>query len=114
MYLVAERNGKANANRRHARNWETFQPVHQGGDKYAFKSHHNKYLVAERDGSLNANRGRIGRWEQFRVEQQEEGTPSPRPTRCPPCPSDLQNRPEKGIGACAITRNNNEVTINTK
>jgi len=107
-YLVAERNGKANADRLRARNWETFQPI-RVGDKYAFKSYHNKYLVAEKDGSLNANRRRIGRWERFRVEQHDGGTPPQQPDRpgkCPPCPLELQNRQEKGIGACAITQNN--------
>ena len=66
-FLVAERNGAANANRPWARSWETFQAVPQGGNKFAFKSHHNKYLVAERNGKLNANRPWIRSWEKFQV-----------------------------------------------
>ena len=65
--MVAENDGGANANRGHARKWETFEVIYQGGNMYAFKSYHGKYLVAESDGQLNANRAAIGRWEKLEV-----------------------------------------------
>ena len=66
-FLVAGRDGAANANSRVARTWESFQVIPQGGNKFAFKSHHNKYLVAEKNGKLNANRPWIRASEKFQV-----------------------------------------------
>ena len=65
--MVAESDGRANANRGHTGIWETFEVIHQGGNTYAFKSYHGKYLVAESNGKLNANRAAIGTWEKFEV-----------------------------------------------
>ena len=65
--MVAENDGGANANRGHARKWETFEVIYQGGNMYAFKSYHGKYLVAEGNGELNVNRAAIGTWEKFEV-----------------------------------------------
>ena len=66
-FLVAEKHGGANADRKEAGDWEAFEVIPRGGNKFAFKSHHSKYLVAEKDGSLNANRDQIGDWEVFEV-----------------------------------------------
>ena len=66
-FLVAEKHGGANADRTEAGDWEAFEVIPRGGNKFAFKSHHSKYLVAEKDGSLNANRDQIGDWEVFEV-----------------------------------------------
>ena len=54
-YLAAESNGKANANWAKADNWELFEPVDFGDDKYGFKTHHNTYLVAGNDKTFNAD-----------------------------------------------------------
>ena len=66
-HLAAESNGKANANRPWAYSWETFTPVHLGGNKYAFKTHHNTYLVAGKDESLNSDSVLVEEWETFEV-----------------------------------------------
>merc|ERR1712198_622934 len=66
-HLAAESNGKANANRPWAYSWEQFVPVHLGGNKYAFKTHHNTYLVAGKDESLNSNSVLVEEWETFEV-----------------------------------------------
>ena len=55
-YVVAEKNGKANANRDWMRSWEIFSVTFIGANKVHFMGHHGKYLVAERDGTVNANR----------------------------------------------------------
>ena len=70
--MVAERSGKANANRSVAKGWETFLVIPQGGNKFAFRSHHNKFLVAQQDGSLNANSNQIGSEEEFQVTCNKE------------------------------------------
>ena len=66
-HLAAESNGKANANRPWAYSWEKFVPVHLGGNKYAFKTHHNTYLVAGKDESLNSDSVLVEEWETFEV-----------------------------------------------
>ena len=55
MYLAAESDGKANANREEVDNWELFEPVGLGSDKYAFKTHHNTFLVAGNEKTFNAD-----------------------------------------------------------
>ena len=76
--MVAERNGRANANSSVAKGRETFivtiwfLVIPQGGNKFAFKSYHNKFLVAEQDGSLNANSNQIGSEEEFQVTCNKE------------------------------------------
>ena len=73
-YVVAEKDGKANANRKHARSWETFTVEYLGGNKIALKSTHGKYLVAEKkDKEVNANRPHRKSWETFTVEKQKGG-----------------------------------------
>jgi len=66
-HLAAEANGRANANRPWAHSWEQFVPVHLGGNKYAFKTHHNTYLVAGKDESLNSDSIEAEEWETFEV-----------------------------------------------
>ena len=66
-FLAAEANGRAYANRARAYSWEQFVPVHLGGNKYAFKTHHNTYLVAGKDESLNSNSIEAEEWETFEV-----------------------------------------------
>ncbi len=76
-YLVAEADGRANADRAALGPWEQFRIVRSGpstlanyvsyGDLVSLESHHGRYLVAESDGSANANREKIGGWERFRV-----------------------------------------------
>ena len=74
-YVVAEKSGKANANRNHARSWETFTVEDLGKNKIALKSVHGKYLVAEKSNKdVNANRSKRGPWEVFQVEKQRDGT----------------------------------------
>ena len=38
-----------------------------GGNKFAFKSHHNKWLVAESNGTINCNRDQMGPYERFEL-----------------------------------------------
>merc|ERR1712111_242960 len=66
-YLVAEDDGRANANRNRVGHWESFEVIDVGGNSFAFKSWKSKFLVAENDGSLNANRANLGPWEKFHV-----------------------------------------------
>ena len=72
-YVVAEKNGKANANRGWMRSWEIFTVTFSGVDKVQFKGHHGKYLVAERDGTVNANRPWARSWETWTVEDKGNG-----------------------------------------
>ena len=65
-YLVAERDGKANANREVASLYETFEVIKKGNG-FAFKSYHGKWLVAEKNGALNANRPLALEHETFQV-----------------------------------------------
>lgn len=74
-FMVAESDGKLNANRDVADSWEKFEIVRSGdtknniyvtfGDTISLRSCHGKYVVAESDGSANANRDDIGDWEKF-------------------------------------------------
>lgn len=76
-FVVAESNGKANANRDKIGEWEKFTLIRSGntqdenffciGDIITLKSYHNKYVVAETNGTVNANRDRIGEWEKWTV-----------------------------------------------
>ena len=72
-YVVAEKKGKANANRDWMRSWEIFSVTFIGVDKVQFKGHHGKYLVAERDGTVNANRPWARSWETWTVENKWTG-----------------------------------------
>ena len=65
-FLVAEQDGKVNANREVDDVWETFE-VTKKGNGFAFKSHHGKWLVAEENGALNANRTKDSIYETFQV-----------------------------------------------
>lgn len=58
------------ANRDWARQWETFEVLHLGNHRIAFRSVANgKFVTAENDGSspLIANRDSIGQWETFEI-----------------------------------------------
>ena len=72
-YVVAESNGKANANRSWMRSWEKFTVTFIGVDKVQFKGDHGKYLVAEPDGTVNANRSQASTWETWTVEEKGNG-----------------------------------------
>ena len=80
-YVVAEPDGKANANRPVAGGWETWTLQWLGGTTVAFKGAHNKYLVAEptptrlgRTGNALANRHAIlGSWEKFTLDKVDGG-----------------------------------------
>ena len=72
-YVVAEDNGKANANRDNLGAWEIFVVTFIGDDKVQFKGHHGKYLVAEKDGTVNANRPQAWAWETWTVENKGNG-----------------------------------------
>ena len=67
-YVVAERNGHANANRDKLDLWEQFSVEKKGNNKFAFKSHHGKYLIALPNGKVMANGPRPDTWETFTVE----------------------------------------------
>jgi len=67
-YVVAESNGRANANRGGIGPWEKFKVELLGNFKIALKSFHNKYLVSEWFGGANANRVIRGPWEIFTIE----------------------------------------------
>ncbi|MCA9690825.1 MAG: RICIN domain-containing protein, partial [Myxococcales bacterium] len=74
-WLVAESDGRLNANRPHAQTWETFTVERTGptqhlshlcwGDTVSLKSFHGKYVVAESNGAANANRAAVGAWERL-------------------------------------------------
>lgn len=76
-YFVAERDGRANANRGRIGPWERFIVGDAGGSApnraltwgatISLRSAHGRYVVAERDGALNANRQRVGPYERFTV-----------------------------------------------
>ncbi|MCB1025449.1 MAG: hypothetical protein KDB79_13720, partial [Acidobacteria bacterium] len=77
-YLVAEDDGRLNANRPSSGDWEKFRIIYssnpgaQGGvvnfsHKISLRSFHNKFLVAEENGRANANRTAIGPWEQWSI-----------------------------------------------
>ena len=72
-YVVAEDNGKANANQDNLGAWEIFVVTFIGDDKVQFKGHHGKYLVAEADGTVNANRPQASTWETWTVEEKGNG-----------------------------------------
>ena len=76
--MVAEKNGRANANGLVAFNREAFlvipliPSVNLERNRFAFRSHDNKFLVAEQDGSLNADSNQIGSQEEFQVACNKE------------------------------------------
>ena len=68
---MAEQDGRANANRKNARSWETLTVEELGGNKIALKSAHGKYFAAEEyDNEINANRESRLSWEIFEVVKQ--------------------------------------------
>ena len=72
-YVVAERDGTANANRVRMKTLEIFSVTFIGVDKVQFKGHHGKYLVAEKDGTVNANRSQARTLETWTVENKGNG-----------------------------------------
>ncbi|MEZ4472001.1 MAG: hypothetical protein R3F60_14640 [bacterium] len=73
-YVVAEADGKANANRDQAREWEHWQLIRNGNGTVSLKGFHGKYLVAEPDGRANADRPVAREWEQWRMVDNGDGT----------------------------------------
>jgi len=61
-YVVAESDGKANANKDSVQIWTV---VARPGGKIALKGSNGMYLVAERNGEANANRPWARSWETF-------------------------------------------------
>ena len=77
LYVVAEDDGNANANREQKSSWETFTIDDLGDNKFSFRSVHDKYLVAENlfhGYEVNCNRDRASTWEKFNAEVQKDGT----------------------------------------
>ena len=72
-YVVAERDGTANANRDWMLAHEIFVVTFIGDDKVQFKGHHGEYLVAEPDGTVNANRPQASTLETWTVELNGNG-----------------------------------------
>ena len=72
-FVVAEENGKANANRDKLDIWEIFSVIFIGENKVQFKGHHGKYLGAQIDGTVNANQDSADLWETWTVEQKVSG-----------------------------------------
>ncbi|MEM9293848.1 MAG: hypothetical protein AAGD01_19375 [Acidobacteriota bacterium] len=76
-FLVAEQDGRLNANRRQAREWEQFRLVDPAnpasgepirfGDQLALFSHHSRWVVGEPDGDAHADRDQLGNWEIWTV-----------------------------------------------
>ena len=72
-FVVAEENGKANANRDKLDIWEIFSVIFIGENKVQLKGHHGKYLGALSDGTVNANQDLADLWETWTVEQKVSG-----------------------------------------
>lgn len=76
-YVVAEDDGRANANRGAVGDWERWVVLGPNGEasgavecgaQIALRGAHGRYLVAESDGRANADRWGVGEWERFTVE----------------------------------------------
>lgn len=75
LFLVAEQDGRLDANREDPRSWEHFRLVAVAaagsqlayGDQVALRSAHGPFVVAEADGSAWANRLQVGAWETWTV-----------------------------------------------
>jgi len=72
-YVVAEDNGKANANGNKFDVREIFSVTFIGEDKVQLKGHNGKYLVAELDGTVNADRDQASSWETWTVKNEGIG-----------------------------------------
>jgi len=76
-YLVAEADGRLNANRDRIGSWEKFTILDPNntastreakyGDTISLRSYHGKYVVAEVDGKAKADRTAIGPWEKWTI-----------------------------------------------
>jgi len=76
-YLVAEADGRLNANRDQVGPWEKFTILDPNntastrevryGDVISLRSYHGKYVVAEADGKAKADRTAIGPWEKWTI-----------------------------------------------
>ena len=58
-YVIAEENGKANANKEKYQNSEVFEVTFHGPKKVSLKGYHKKYLAATNVATVNANRTNI-------------------------------------------------------
>ncbi|MBL8323432.1 MAG: hypothetical protein JNJ89_00585 [Rubrivivax sp.] len=76
LFVVAEQDGHARANRSALGPWEQWTLVRNADGTVSFRSHHGKYLVAEPDGRANANRAAIGPWEKWQMTRHADGTVS--------------------------------------
>jgi len=75
-FIVAETDGRLNANRPWIGTWEIFEAVDNGDGTTSFKSHHGKYWSAKADGSLYADAASIGDAEKFKLFYNPDGTVS--------------------------------------
>ncbi len=75
-YLVAEKDGKCNADRKDLGDWEKWELLEGNrlpenafclGDRIGLKSFHDTFLVAKETGKLNADSGVFRAWERFTV-----------------------------------------------
>lgn len=76
LYVVAESNGTANANRRQIGPWEKWLLIRHGDGTVSLRGHHGGHLVAESNGAANSNRPQIGAWERWRMTTHGDGTVS--------------------------------------
>eukprot|EP01088_Endostelium_zonatum_P006759 TRINITY_DN188_c1_g1_i1.p1 TRINITY_DN188_c1_g1~~TRINITY_DN188_c1_g1_i1.p1 ORF type:complete len:216 (-),score=34.88 TRINITY_DN188_c1_g1_i1:88-735(-) len=68
LYVCAELNGDAIANRERADIWEHFK-VENHGDYVHLKSHHGMYLCAEPNGRVVCDRPRADIWERWTITE---------------------------------------------
>jgi len=64
-YVVAETDGRMDANRTTAGDYEHFSLIPNADGTVSFVSYHGTFVSAQPDGSLDANRTAIGPWEKF-------------------------------------------------
>jgi hypothetical protein len=76
MFVVAEADGRAYANRNAAGSSGRFSMISNTDGSVSFKSAQGRYLVAEGNGTVNANRDAIGPWEKFAMIRNANGTVS--------------------------------------
>ncbi len=79
-YVVAESDGRANADRGGIGDWERVTLLNPWtpddrrplacGSIVGLRSHHGTWFVAESNGEMNANRAQPGEWERFRIDCQ--------------------------------------------
>lgn len=73
-YVVAEPDGRLDANRNAVGPWEKFQLLKNEDGSYSLCSHHKTYVVAEPNGNVLANRISLGPWEKFTLISNDDGS----------------------------------------